>query len=298
MRAALEAAGFVIEVDMAPGSAFAVELPSSSQIMNTAGLRTDSGFSSGLVTMLDPGETPGTNTSSVPPGTTPYPRWYMRGGTGRDGPAFDDILIEPTYPPPPRVGAAVPQALKTAMATATQIPGVTSVKPDKQLYLVQTEPQAVCTSSSADTFVSSGTSVEWLPYGLSRVQALDSTITSVSSSVASKVRGSACGLGWLAGWCAGWLAGWCAGWLAAGSWCARGDEVHTGVLQCRQCLAPTAQHSIGSRMPLGHQHDFINLMAAVYHIIPCAAVHGSQIGTAARLLQGPMPNASHQPGTW
>jgi hypothetical protein len=63
------------------------------------------------------------------------------------------------------------------------------------MYLVQdpvvqdpvVQPAAICVSNSPDISVSNGYSTEYIPYGISSVQALDSTMIDVSRDIANKV---------------------------------------------------------------------------------------------------------------
>lgn len=112
-------------------------------------------------------------------------------------------------------------ATRKAVSMLASIPGVLQVRPDKAISLLQSpEPQqsstpvpddeqqppeddhqavpaagqqqvrqqAVCGSSSLDAATVSGSDVEYTPYGVRKVQALDPVIVNASKTAASKVR--------------------------------------------------------------------------------------------------------------
>ena len=66
--------------------------------------------------------------------------------------------------------------------------------PRKRLHLLQQPPgalgpQGVCSSLYPDKSASNGSDVEYVPWGLEAVQALDPVVVAASRGMASKVRG-------------------------------------------------------------------------------------------------------------
>ena len=189
VRRALEAAGYPVWVDISRGHAFAVELPDGGGGGGVGGTMQGAAFSpipTRAQQMLDPGESPGTN-ASRDAGASP----------GSSGNQLGSRSREPSFRAPKAHATTLSLAAAAAVTQLSTIPGVVKVQPDKRLHLLQTqglqpqgvfEPQGVCSSLYPDKSASNGSSVEYVPWGLEAVQALDPAVLEASRSVASKVR--------------------------------------------------------------------------------------------------------------
>jgi hypothetical protein len=132
---------------------------------------------------LDPGESPGTNASSNTAGAP----------SGSSGNGLGSRSQEPSYRAPKTAAATLSLAAAAAAAELSAIPGVVKVQPDKRLHLLQQPPgalgpQGVCSSLYPDKSASNGSDVEYVPWGLEAVQALDPVVVAASRGMASKVR--------------------------------------------------------------------------------------------------------------
>jgi hypothetical protein len=201
VRQSLLAAGYTIRVDISQGSAFAVDKP---------------GSGSGGVGDIKRGMALNPQLSGPEASAAGGPANAPDAGGAAAGAEADEQPSPQPGGAPLEGGSLHLMSTAAAMSALSALPGIVDVQPDRKIYLLQgrhgqpgsgqaaqrralqqleqqrvLQPQNACLEQRLFSMQDFNGSVEYTPYGVGKVQALDPAVLQASKGIGSRVRGPA-----------------------------------------------------------------------------------------------------------